>query len=321
MNFSIERLEENGLSLVRLRDTVTKVEVDILPAYGALLHAFRVPVGDQLFNIIDNYRTKEEIDEQLSKSYKSSKLSPFVCRIPGGRYRWIDKDYEITNKFFDGSAIHGLLYDKPFLVGDEYVSDELASIRLKYHYKRNDPGYPFDYTCEVVYMLHPDAVLQVETTILNLDPHTIPIADGWHPYFNLGGKIDNYEMQFASESMLQFDEKLIPTGRIVNDPSFKEPALIKDRKFDNCFLLLIEEGQPCCVIHNPENGLSLSFFVNNNYPYLQIYTPDHRNSIAIENLSGAPDCFNNGMGLKSVLPRHSETFNVWYRASTTAQIE
>ena len=321
MNFSIERLEENGLSLVRLRDTVTKIEVDILPAHGALLHAFRLRVGDQLFNIIDNYRTPEEIEEQLSKSYKSSKLSPFVCRIPEGKYRWIDKDYEVTNKFSDGSAIHGLLYNKPFLVGDEYVSDELASIRLKYHYKRNDPGYPFDYTCEIVYMLHPDAVLQVETTILNLDPHTIPIADGWHPYFTLGGKIDTYEMQFASESMLQFDEKLIPTGQIINDPSFKEPALIKDRKFDNCFLLLIEEGQPCCVVHNPENGLSLSFFVNNNYPYLQIYTPDHRNSIAIENLSGAPDCFNNGMGLKSILPRHSETFNVWYRAGTTGQIE
>ena len=321
MNFSIERLEENGLSLVRLRDTVTKVEVDILPAYGALLHAFRIPVEDQLFNIIDNYRTNEEIEEQLGRSFKSSKLSPFVCRIPGGKYHWIDKDYEITTKFFDGSAIHGLLYNKPFLVGDEYVSDELASIRLKYHYKKNDPGYPFDYTCEVVYMLHPGAVLQVETTILNLDPHTIPIADGWHPYFTLGGKIDNYEMQFASDSMLQFDEKLIPTGRIISDPSFKEPALIKDRKFDNCFLLLIEEGKPCCVIHNPENSLSLSFFVNNNYPYLQIYTPDHRNSIAIENLSGAPDCFNNGMGLKSILPRHSETFNVWYRAGITAQIE
>jgi galactose mutarotase-like enzyme len=33
------------------------------------------------------------------------------------------------------------------------------------------------------------------------------------------------------------------------------------------------------------------------YPILQIYIPPHRNSIAIENLSGAPDNFNNKMGL------------------------
>jgi len=321
MNFSIERLEENGLSLIRLKDAVTRTEVDILPAYGALLHAFRVPVDGKPFNIIDNYSSKTEVEDILAKSFKSSKLSPFVCRIPEGKYEWLGNEYEISTKFFDGSAIHGLLYDKNFLVGDEYVSDEIASIRLKYHYKKNDPGYPFDYTCEVVYMLHPGGVLQVETTILNLDNHTIPLADGWHPYFTLGSKIDGYEMQFASESMLEFDERLIPTEKIINDPSFKEPALIKDRKFDNCFLLLVEEGQPCCVMHNPENGLSLTFFVNNNYPYLQIYTPDHRNSIAIENLSGAPDCFNNGMGLKSLLPRHSETFNVWYKAGVATQIE
>ncbi len=321
MNFSIERLEENGLTLVRLKDAIAKTEVDILPAYGAILHAFRIAVNGNLFNIVDNYKDKNEIEESLSKSYKSSKLSPFVCRIPEGKYNWLDQEYEVSKKFFDGSAIHGLVYDKNFLIGDEYISDELASIRLKYHYKKNDPGYPFDYTCEVVYMLHPENVLQVETTILNLDNHTIPVADGWHPYFSLGGKIDEYEMQFASDSMLEFDEKLIPTGRIITDPSFKEPALIKDRKFDNCFLLLVEEGKPCCVVHNLENSLSLSFFVNNNYPYLQIYTPDHRNSIAIENLSGAPDCFNNGMGLKSILPRHSETFNVWYRVGITGQID
>ena len=39
------------------------------------------------------------------------------------------------------------------------------------------------------------------------------------------------------------------------------------------------------------------------YPYLQLYTPDHRGSIAIENLSGAPNCFNNKMGLHILQPQ------------------
>jgi aldose 1-epimerase len=59
----------------------------------------------------------------------------------------------------------------------------------------------------------------------------------------------------------------------------------------------------------------LAFYTNARYPYLQIYTPDHRQSIAIENLSGAPNSFNNGMGLIRMAPRQTLTFNLWYQLS------
>jgi len=317
MSFSIQTITENGFLITRLSDNNSQTSVDILPAYGALLHAFRVNTKEGSFNIIDNYPDKDSADKQLSTSFKSSKLSPFVCRIPDGKYEWEDKPYEFTTKFMDGSSIHGLLYNKPFNVVDRYSNDNLASVRLKYHYKKEDPGYPNDYTCEVVYTLHPENVIQLETTVLNLGDEPIPIADGWHPYFTLDGKINDWEMQFASDAMLEFDEKLIPTGKLLYEPSFIEPRLIADRFLDNCFFLQQEEGAPVCTLHNPSNGLILSFFTNSNYPYLQIYTPDHRGSIAIENLSGAPDCFNNGIGLKVLLPRRSETFNVWYKAQVS----
>jgi aldose 1-epimerase len=43
-----------------------------------------------------------------------------------------------------------------------------------------------------------------------------------------------------------------------------------------------------------------------------LYTPPHRRSIAIENLSSAPDAFNNGIGLISLDPDHTRTFSVRY---------
>jgi aldose 1-epimerase len=66
-------------------------------------------------------------------------------------------------------------------------------------------------------------------------------------------------------------------------------------------------------MYNPANQVWLSIFTNSHYPYLQIYTPPHRKSIALENLSGAPDCFNNGMGLLMLPPNRSQTFTVWYQ--------
>jgi aldose 1-epimerase len=47
---------------------------------------------------------------------------------------------------------------------------------------------------------------------------------------------------------------------------------------------------------------------------LQVFIPDHRQSIAIENLSSAPDSFNNKMGLVILPPGQSRSFKVFYRA-------
>jgi aldose 1-epimerase len=313
MNFKIERCVENGFQLIRLRDLSNGTYVSIMPGAGGLLHEFVINVKGTLQNIIDNYTTPEELDGFLTLSYKGCKLSPFACRIRDGKWSFEDQSFQFKNKFRDGSAIHGLLFNKAFNISDEFVDETLASVNLRYHYKADDEGYPFEYVCEIRYVLQPGNVLQLETTITNLDDETIPITDGWHPYFNLGGKTDDYIMQFASASMLEFDATLIPTGNVLSEPSFQVPHRLGGREIDNCYIVSAEPGLPCCIIYNPLSGITVSFFASEGYPYLQIFTPKHRESVAIENLSGAPDSFNNRIGLIELMPRRSKTFNVWYR--------
>jgi aldose 1-epimerase len=314
MSFSVSRTTQNGFSLVRLQDKATNTIISILPEFGAILHGFEIPVEGDPLNIIDNYSDRENIEQDLDNSYKSSKLSPFVCRMRDGKYRIDDEEFEITKKFTDGNAIHGLLYNKHFRIVDEFSDDNTAVVTLRYHYKREDPGYPYDYVCEVRYTLLPKSTLQVETTILNLDSLSIPLADGWHPYFKLGGIIDDYEFQMSTETMVEFDKDLIPTGNLIHDPAFAAAAHIGNRELDNCFVVKPIEQRPCAVLYNPNNGVYVSIFTNSRYPYLQLYTPPHRKSIAIENLSSAPDCFNNGIGLVMLSPSRSQTFTVWYQA-------
>lgn len=313
MSFSIDRYKENDLSLVRLQDKSTDTIVCILPEYGAMLHAFEVPFNGGRYNIIDNYASKAVLDAEYTTSYKSAKLSPFACRIPDGKYEFLQQTFEFAKKFKDGSAIHGLLFNKPFNITDEFADDNRATLLLRYQYKNEDKGYPHNYGCEVKYTLHPNRVLQVETIVRNLGNEDIPMVDGWHPYFQLGGSINDCELQFNSHQLLEFNDKLIPTGQLLEEPSFLQPALLGNRELDNCFLLDVQEQAPCCVLHHPANKLTLSIFSNAGYPYLQIYTPPHRNSIAIENLSGAPDAFNNGMGLMVLNPAQAASFNVWYQ--------
>lgn len=301
------------MDLIRLLDKASGSSAAILPAAGGLLQGFTVATQNGPLNIIDHYSDSNELKNELSLSYKSAKLSPFVCRMANGKYEWGGKLYEITQKFSDGAAIHGLLYNKPFKLVDHYANENQASVRLKYQYKADDAGYPFMFTCELHYTLHPNRVLQLETNILNLGDEVIPYADGWHPYFTLGEPIDSCEMQFNSAAMLEFDNQLLPTGKILPMPDFLEMKPIGSRMLDNCFELQQNGNQAACILQNSSRKIRLGIYTNQHYPYLQVYTPPHRNSIAIENLSGAPDCFNNGMGLIALQPRQSKTFNAWYQ--------
>jgi aldose 1-epimerase len=313
MNFSIQNKTENGLQLVRITDHISKTYADILPEHGATLHRFTIETRSGTHNVIDNYSDRRTIESEMDFSFKGPKLSPFVCRIPNGRYKWNNSSYEFAKKFKDGSAIHGLLYNKKFDIIEKAADDTHGSVQLEYRYDKDDSGYPFQYSCRVIYTLYAENLLEVLTIITNLSDETIPVADGWHPYFKLGTPVNKCQLRFASTKMLEFDAALIPTGKILKEESFSRLTTINDRFLDNCFVLDPVNEQPVCTLQSEEKGLRLQLFADSNYPFLQVFTPDHRNSIAIENLSSAPDSFNNGIGLKKIAPGESESFTAKYQ--------
>src|ERR1044071_3785330 len=128
MSFSVSRVTENDLPLVRLQDSATGTIISVLPEFGALLHGFEIPMQGASYNIIDNYAGRKDLDQNLDRWYKSCKLSPFVCRIPNGKYEYGGEQLEFGKKFFDGSAIHGLLYNKPFNILNQFSDDQKASV-------------------------------------------------------------------------------------------------------------------------------------------------------------------------------------------------
>ena len=315
MRYSICQCKENGLNLVFLKDEKSGTEVAVLPEFGALLHGFSIHTGQGLVNIVDHYNSYEQAKGKIDATFKSARLSPFTCRVAEGKYCFEGKSYRFKKKFADGSAIHGLLYNKPFSLISESASESSAFLTLEYHYDQDDEGYPFQYSCQVRYELFAENLLLIQATVSNLSERRIPIADGWHPYFVLGGKVDDWLMHFNASHMVSFDDNLIPTGELKEFDDYKEPRRIGPAFMDNCFVLDSDNALPSCELFNPENKLKISFFPDKSYPYLQIYTPEDRKSIAIENMSGAPDCFNNHMGLLLLEPGNSQSFTVYYQLS------
>ena len=76
---------------------------------------------------------------------------------------------------------------------------------------------------------------------------------------------------------------------------------IGDRSFDGCYAL---NGD--LRLYN-KRGLLIKM---TGFPYVQLYAPPSRTSIAIEPMTGIPDAFNNGIGLKKLAP--GEKFQASY---------
>ena len=311
--FSINKRKENGFDKIILRDDSSGTSAEILPACSAILHAFKVTNNGKETDIIDSYSSYNDFLENVtSAGFKGCKLSPFACRIKDGKYTFAGETYQLE-KYLDGpDALHGELYDKSFDVVSEHADAISATITLKYHYSKEDPGYPFVYDCIVTYSLESDNRLRVTTECLNQDEGLIPMQDGWHPYFSLGGKIDDLHLEFQSMEMVEF-EQLIPSGKMTEYDEFNSLKRLGNTQFDNCFTINLETCQPMCVLRNVTENIQVEIHPSESYPYLQIYTPDHRNSIAIENLSAAPDAFNNGMGLQILESGQSSRYEVVYK--------
>jgi aldose 1-epimerase len=317
MPFTVESKNEGDFDKIILQDNSTQTSVEIIPGCGAILHAFTVWHNDAFINIIEQYESAADFAANVEvKGLKSCKLSPFACRIKNATYTFGAQQYTLDKYILGGSAIHGLLYDVAFTVTHAGADNEKAEVVLTYAYQGDNPGYPFRYDCIITYTLKAESALEIVTEIINRDKQIIPMQDGWHPYFTLGKKIDELQLEFQSDEKILFDDSLVPTGETLPYQEFNSLKQIKDTFFDNCFSLNFATCQPLCVLRDAVQKLQIEIHPDKTYPYLQIYTPPGRNSIAIENLSALPDAFNNGIGLITLTPQSSHVFATTYKITT-----
>jgi aldose 1-epimerase len=293
MAFSISVNKNEAFPVITLKNDAEDSAIEVY-AFGALLNSFTIKGSG---NIIDGFNSPQDAMDNITKGFKSAKLSPFVCRLAGGQYNFNGQLYKIRKFYLGDEAIHGLLYDAPFEIVNSGTSSEQAFVTLMYKYEKRNEGFPFSYSCAVTYLLDVNNRLHVNTVIKNNGDTDMPVSDGWHPYFTLGGKVDDLLFSMNTTQLVEFDNRLLPTGNTVEYKKFQQAEILGKTFLDNCFVLN-GDSDAACILSNPATGLELRIWPGPEYRYLQVYTPEHRNSIAIENLSAVPDAFNNAIGLQ-----------------------
>lgn len=311
MKFDIILSGERQDAVIELKDTETHTSC-IVFGFGAILNSFKVMDSNGIQkNVIDGFNSLQDAKINIVNGFKSAKLSPFVCRLNKGDYTFEGTKHHIDKFYLGREAIHGLLYDAPFVINSFERSDKEAAVFLTCDYNKLNEGFPYPFQASIHYSLRAGNALRIQTSITNTGTTNMPVCDGWHPYFSLGNTINEACLQINSNAMVEFDEALLPTGNLIPFNTFETDQKIGDTFLDNCFLLKDSE-KPSCILRDEQAGLELTIAADRQYPYLQVYTPEHRNSIALENLSSAPDAFNNNMGLRILGPAESAVFTTTY---------
>lgn len=300
-------IQINPQSLVLQSETH---QAEIFP-FGAILNRFAVRQNGDWRNVIAAFADENQARSQITNGFRSAKLSPFACRLNESRYVFENTEHICEKHVLNGHAIHGLMYDADFAVQNHGADEHGAWLELSADYANDNSGYPFSYQLNVKYILD-NKGLQIETRVHNSGSRALPIADGWHPYFTLGGKVDDWALQINAQQMLEFDENLLPTGKMLPESRFQAAESLHGVELDNSFVLNNQDDVSCVL---QSDDLILHIHALQNYPYLQIYIPPERDCVAIENLSGAPDCFNNGLGLIVLQADESKQFVARYELS------
>lgn len=309
--FSIKKSKFGKVDYYQLHNDHTGEYVGVIPEAGGLVNDFYIESQDRLLNLFESYKNYDDLVNNLVHSFKGSKLSPYPNRIKEGKYQYENEEYAFDIDFEEEmNSIHGILYKKVFDVISTDSGDDFSSILLRCDYDGKTNGFPFRYRLEQEVVFSEGNQLTVTTTIENKDIRSIPMADGWHPYIKTGARVDELSIQFPSTGQVMVDSRGIPTEEAVAYTDFNEPNPIGSNDFDDCFMLPEDQEEHVTTIVDHSKGLTIDIWQQGGekaYNYLQVYTPEGRESIAIEPMTCIPNAFNNEVGLISLAPQEKIT--------------
>jgi len=287
-----------------LANAETGEYVSIVPGFGGNVNRIVLSKNYKNYSILDGARTESELIRNAW--FKGAKLIPFPNRVSNGQYSFAGRPYQLPINF-GRHAIHGFLYNKSLEVTHEIATADQAAILLEYVYDGSLPGYHFSFRVAIRHSLTRDRGFEYETTVTNLSRSTMPLGDGWHPYFKTTGNISKLSITIPSKCRIQVDEEMIPTGRLIPE-EYDSAIIVGNKEFDTGFTLDNSEGKASTEIYNPELDLRIIVWQETGkwkYNYLQVFIPPDRRSIAVEPMTCAADAFNNRIGIIVLEPQQS----------------
>jgi aldose 1-epimerase len=228
--------------------------------------------------------------------------------------------------------IHGFLSTTDrWRVVDLKADGQSAWVTSRLEFFRNPQWmkqFPFAHTIEMTHRLA-NGVLQVTTRVENLSAEPMPLAIGFHPYFQLtDSPRDEWQLSVAARTEWLLAASKVPTGETrAIEQLFPQPAKIDLQAYDldHVFADLVRDAAGLATMSLKGKQQRLDVAVGRNYRAMVIYAPkptanSSNEFVCFEPMAGITNAMNlahKGLykELQTIPPGQSWQESFWIRPS------
>jgi len=269
--------------IVQLRDAKTDTTVSVMTSMS---NAYEMVVKGQnlirmTFATVDDFRARPGLNG-------IPLLAPFANRLDEQAFYANGKKYNFDMALGNVRGtipIHGYLSGaKDWTLVEANADGKAAWVTCKLEYYRHPQWmkqFPFAHTLQMTYRLE-DGVLEVRTRIENLSVEPMPVAIGFHPYFQLTDSTrEDWTVSIGAKTHWLLAENKIPTGE--TEPiakMFPDPRAValKDVDLDDVYSDLERDAQGRAVMSVKGKGQQLDVLLGPNYRSVVLYSPNPANA-------------------------------------------
>jgi aldose 1-epimerase len=269
--------------IVQLRDNRADMTVSVMTSHS---NAYEMVVKGQnlirmTFASVDDFRARPGLNGIPLLAPFANRLDEQAFYANGKKYNF---DMELGN--VRGTIpIHGYLSAaKDWKLVEAKADGKAAWVTTKLEFYRNPQWmkqFPFAHTFQMTYRLE-DGVLEVQTRIENLSIEPMPVAIGFHPYFQLTDSTrEDWTLSIGAKTQWLLAPNKIPTGetepieKFLPDP---HAVPLKDFDLDHVFGDLERDAQGRAVMTVKGKTQQLDVLLGPNYRAVVLYSPNPANA-------------------------------------------
>jgi aldose 1-epimerase len=284
--------------LVRLRDASHDLNLVVMPSVGNMAVDMTVK-GARVLRF--PYASLDE----LRKTPRFSGipfLAPWANRLEEPGFRFGDRHYVFNAELGNvkgAHPIHGLVTFAPWQLVESKAdaSSSWVTSRLDFYREpRWIAQFPFAHTIDMTYRVR-DGAVEVATRVTNLSIESMPIAIGFHPYFQLtDSPRDEWTLSLVARKEWLLSPDKLPTGEtrpLVDRFRDLRRVALRGLDLDDVYGDLSRDGKGLATMALQGRSQRLEVALGPNYRAVVVYAPAREPEyVCIEPMAGITNAIN-----------------------------
>jgi aldose 1-epimerase len=313
--------------VVSLEDTKTRTVVSVMPSRGNNAFDMKVKGKKVLQFPFDSAAQFKSRGSMSGIPY----LGPWANRLDEMAFYANGKKYQLNaglGNVRGPNPMHGFLMTVPWEVVEMKADENAAWVTSRLDvYKQPDwmAQFPFAHTVEMMYRLK-DGTLQVALKLNNLSDSPMPVAVGFHPYFQVNdAPRDEWTFSIGAKTHWIVNQQKLPTGqtepieKIIPKP---EGGPLKGMRLDDVFGDLVRDSSGKATMWVQGRSERVEVVFGPKYRASVVYFPGgpRDNFICFEPMAGITNSMNLAQkgiykDLQTIAPGENWVESFWIKPS------